>query len=246
MTADGMERVTPADDGGADVADVPADGEVSLALEGAALATYRVLRTLLRGVCKLWFRYEVVGRENLPATGGFVLAPGAHRSIIDTPMVSLAGPRVLRYMGAETYFRIPGFGWFLRAMGGFPVERSATDRQALRLSEWILDNGEPLAVFPESTRGTGPIVQPLKEGAAFLSCRTGVPIVPVGIGGGERALPKGRNVAAPRKIVLVIGEPLHPPARDGRVKRSQVRQLTADLHERLQTLFDEAQIRAGV
>ncbi|MEM9134080.1 MAG: lysophospholipid acyltransferase family protein [Actinomycetota bacterium] len=221
------------------------DPGVSLELEGAYRVTYRILRTALRAICKLWFRFEVHGRENLPATGGFVLAPGAHRSIIDTPMVSLAGPRVLRYMGAENYFSIPVFGFFLKAMGGFPVERAATDRQAMRLAEWILRNGEPLAVFPESTRGEGPIVGELKEGASFLACRTGVPIVPVGLGGGERALPKGRNVARPRKIVLVIGEPIHPPVKEGRVKRSDVRGVTAELHESLQQLFDEAQIRAG-
>ncbi|MCP5034542.1 MAG: 1-acyl-sn-glycerol-3-phosphate acyltransferase, partial [Actinomycetia bacterium] len=153
------------------------EGEQSLALEGAARLTYRAIRSLLRLVATIYFRLEVKGRENLPEIGGFVLAPGGHRSIIDTPMVSLAGYRVLRYMGAETYFNIPGFGWFLRAMGGFPVERTATDRSALRLAEWVLNNGEPLAVFPEGTRQEGPIIQPLKEGAAFLACRTGVPIV---------------------------------------------------------------------
>ena len=220
----------------------------SIQLVGAARLVYQLIRGLLRGVSKVWFRFEVTGREHVPATGGFVLAPGGHRSILDTPMVSLAGPRVLRHMGAESYFKIPGFGWFLRAMGGFPVERSATDRSALRLAEWLLVNGEPLAVFPESTRQTGPIIQPLKEGAALLSCRTGLPILPVGIGGAERALPKGAKVARPRKVTLVIGEPLLPPERPdgGRVKRSQVRRLTEQLSTELQNVFDEAQMRAGV
>lgn len=228
----------------------PSDTEppVSLALEGSARATYQVIRWLLRLVASLYFRLDVVGREHLPTSGGFVLAPGGHRSILDTPMVSLAGFRVLRYMGAETYFNIPGLGWFLRAMGGFPVERSATDRSALRLAEWVLNNGEPLAVFPEGTRQQGPLIQPLKEGAAFLACRTGVPIVPVGIGGTERAMPKGRYLAIPRKLTLVIGQPIVAPAREEgkRVKRSQVRQVTEQLSDELQKLFDEAQIRAGV
>ncbi|MCP4221987.1 MAG: 1-acyl-sn-glycerol-3-phosphate acyltransferase [Actinomycetia bacterium] len=224
------------------------EGEQSLALEGAARLTYRAIRSLLRLVATIYFRLEVKGRENLPEIGGFVLAPGGHRSIIDTPMVSLAGYRVLRYMGAETYFNIPGFGWFLRAMGGFPVERTATDRSALRLAEWVLNNGEPLAVFPEGTRQEGPIIQPLKEGAAFLACRTGVPIVPVGIGGSERAMPRGRHLALPRKITMVIGEPILPPvkAEGERVKRSSVRRVTDQLSNDLQILFDEAQIRAGV
>jgi 1-acyl-sn-glycerol-3-phosphate acyltransferase len=216
-------------------------------LEGVARLTYRVIRSLLRLVIKTWFRLEVHGRSRLPAAGGFVLAPGGHRSIIDTPVISLAGPRVLRYMGAETYFNIPVLGWFLRAMGGFPVERSATDRRALRLAEWILDNGEPLAVFPEGTRQEGPLIQPLKEGAAFLACRTGAPIVPVGVGGTERAMPKGARLARPRKVVMVIGEPILPPVRGPgeRVKRSEGTRVTEQLSASLQALCDEAQVRAG-
>ncbi|MCP5028475.1 MAG: 1-acyl-sn-glycerol-3-phosphate acyltransferase, partial [Actinomycetia bacterium] len=118
----------------------------------------------------------------------------------------------------------------------------------LRLAEWVLNNGEPLAVFPEGTRQEGPIIQPLKEGAAFLACRTGVPIVPVGIGGSERAMPRGRHLALPRKITMVIGEPILPPvkAEGERVKRSSVRRVTDQLSNDLQILFDEAQIRAGV
>jgi len=226
-----------------------AGAEISLELVGAPRLVYRAIRGVLRAVSAAWFRVEVTGREHVPLSGGYIVAPGGHRSIIDTPMVSLAGPRVLRYMGAENYFEIPVLGWFLRAMGGFPVERSATDRTALRLAEWVLRNGEPLVVFPESTRQEGPLlVEPLKEGAAFLACRAQVPIVPVGIGGAERAMPKGAWWARPRKIALVIGEPIHPVTRDNgsRVKRSDVRRLTEQLSGDLQALFDEAQIRAGV
>jgi 1-acyl-sn-glycerol-3-phosphate acyltransferase len=156
-------------------------------------------------------------------------------------------PRVLRYMGAEKYFAIPGLGSFLRAVGGFPVERAIADREALRLSERILEGGEPLVVFPESTRHDGPIIGPIKEGAAFMACRAGVPIVPVGIGGAERALPIGGRFIRPRKCTLVIGEPIMPPPRapGERVRRSAVRETSTLLHERLQELFDEAQIRAG-
>lgn len=208
---------------------------------------YRVLRTALAGVLRVLLRLSVTGQEHIPATGGFILAPGGHRSILDTPLASMAGSRVLRYMGAETYFRIPGLGLFLRSMGGFPVERSTTDRLALRLSEEVLRNGEPLVVFPEGTRQEGPIVQPLKEGAAFLACRAGVPIVPVGIGGAARAMPKGARWIRPTRVALVVGEPIHPPVRaEGeRVKRSAVRDLSDELHTTLQDLFDEAQIRAG-
>ncbi len=248
-TPEPSRSVTPAPSARrSSVAEVSSEEEVSLALTGGYRVAYRVIRTLLRGIIHGAFRLEVTGREHLPTSGGFILAPGGHRSILDTPVVSLAGPRVLRYMGAETYFGIPVLGWFLRAMGGFPVERSATDRNALRLAEWVLRNGEPLAVFPEGTRKEGPLITEMKEGAAFLAGRAEVPIVPVGIGGGARALPLGAYVPRPRKITMVIGEPIQPPARSdgGRVKRSEVARVSGQLRDSLQALFDEAQIRAGV
>ncbi len=225
-----------------------ADVAEAVAMSGASRAVYRVLRGAIWVIAKGLVRLSVVGAENIPATGGYVLAPGGHRSILDTPLASMAGPRVLRYMGAETYFKIPGLGFFLRAMGGFPVERALTDRAALRISEEVLRNGEPLVVFPEGTRQEGPEVQPLKEGAVFLAARAGVPIVPIGIGGAERAMPKGARYIKPTKVALVVGEPIYPPARaDGeRVKRSVVKSLSQELRETLQELFDEAQIRAGV
>ncbi|MGI9597087.1 MAG: lysophospholipid acyltransferase family protein [Acidimicrobiales bacterium] len=224
----------------------PAEAVRAAEMGGGARLAYRGLRGLVWLIARLLVRVSVTGIEKVPKTGGYILAPGGHRSILDTPLASLASPRVLRYMGAENYFKIPGLGLFLRVMGGFPVERSMTDRMALRLSEEVLRNGEPLVVFPEGTRQEGPIVKPLKEGASFLACRASVPIVPVGIGGAERAMPKGARYVRPGKVAIIVGEPLHPPERvDGqRVKRSAVSDLTAELHQRLQELFDEAQVNA--
>ncbi|MFT7598488.1 MAG: 1-acyl-sn-glycerol-3-phosphate acyltransferase [Acidimicrobiales bacterium] len=208
---------------------------------------YQALRRTLAAFFRVWLRLEVHGAENIPETGGFVLAPGAHRSILDTPVVGISSGRMLRYMGADKYFAVPVFGWFLTAVGGFPVEREFTDRAALRLAQSLLEDGHPLVVFPEATRFEGPLVQPLKEGAAFLACRAGTPLVPIGIGGAQRALPIGGRFLRPTKVVLVVGEPIWPPAVEagGRAKRSQVHAMSNELHQTLQALFDEAQIKAG-
>ena len=63
-------------------------------------------------------------------------------------------------------------------------------------------------LFPEGERKTGPIVQPLFDGAAYVAVKAGVPIVPVGIGGSERAMPKGAKFISPRKVHVVIGKPI--------------------------------------
>lgn len=221
-------------------------------LDPAAVTTgqrilFKVGQQVVRALTVVLFRMRIVGRERLPAAGGYVVAPGAHRSIIDTPVTAVVSTRMFRFMGAESYFRIPVLGWFLRAAGGFPVERGTTDRQALRLAEAVLAAGDPLVVFPEATRHSGPDVQPLKDGAAFLAARTGVPIVPIGIGGGETVWPKGRRLPRPGSMVVIVGNPIHPVARaEGeRVRRSEVRRLTAELHASLQSLFDDAEARLG-
>ena len=103
------------------------------------------------------------------------------------------------------------FGWLLSALGGFPVTRGTADREALQRCIAVLEEGEPLVLFPEGERKDGPIVQPLFDGAAYIAVKAGVPIVPVGIGGSERVMPKGARFIYPRKVHVVIGPPIPAP-----------------------------------
>lgn len=209
------------------------------------LLFYRVARFLLVAVlCRLWFRMTFTGRENLPASGPYVVAP-VHRSNLDTLFVGGLTSRRLRYMGKDSLWKTRFFGAMFSALGAFPVHRGTADREALRRCIEVLQGGEPLVIFPEGTRQSGPTVQPLFEGAAYVATRAGVPIVPVGIGGSEAAMPKGSKVIRPVKVHVVIGQPLAPPAWDGRVPRAAVHDLTKELSTELQRLFDEASARAG-
>ena len=85
------------------------------------------------------------------------------------------------------------------------------------------------------------------EGATFLSARTGAPIIPIGIGGSDRAMPKGSAVPKPYTIQVVIGPPIPSPARTegGRVSRSAVRAATQALVPQLQAVYDQAQSKTG-
>ena len=210
----------------------------------AQLAFYRLVRNALALFCRLYWRQTLEGTENVP-DGPFILAP-VHRSNIDTPLVCSVTKRRLRYMGKETVWKYRLPGWVLNALGGFPVHRGHADREAMRRCLEVLRGGEPLVVFPEGTRQSGPLVQPLFEGAAYLALRTGAPIVPVGIGGSERAMPKGSKMLRPVKVHVVVGQPIHPDADpSGRASRRAVHELTERLREELQRLFDEARIKAG-
>jgi 1-acyl-sn-glycerol-3-phosphate acyltransferase len=90
-------------------------------------------------------------------------------------------------------------------------------------------------------------VEDLFDGVAYVAARAGVPIVPMGIGGSERMMPKGAKLPRPSKLVLIVGQPIPAPERTegGRVPRSAVTALTAQVQTAVQALFDEAQVRAG-
>jgi len=209
-------------------------------------ASYQFWKAIATGFIRLMTRMTVDGKENLPRTGSYVLAP-VHRSYVDTPIAAGVTRRRMRFMGKDSMWKNKPFGWLLSSVGGFPVTRGTTDIEALKRCIHVLNNGEPLVMFPEGERKSGPIVQPLFEGAAYVACRGRVPIIPVGIGGSERVMPKGAKFIYPRKVRVIVGQPIYPLIDgNGRAPRSEVKRLTAELHEQLQILFDEAQTRVGL
>jgi 1-acyl-sn-glycerol-3-phosphate acyltransferase len=208
---------------------------------------YGSVRNLVTGLSRAFFRLEVVGKERIPASGPFILAP-VHRDNVDTPIISAVTRRRMRYLGKQEMWKFRWSAWFFSNMGGIPVNRGAPDRDALRHCQAVLEAGEPLVLFPEGTRHSGPIVrrEDLHEGVSYLALRAGAPIVPVGIGGSEGAQPKGSKFLRPHKVVLVVGEPIPvEKVAGGRVRRPAVHELTDRLRDELQILFDEAQVRAG-
>ncbi|WP_117000439.1 lysophospholipid acyltransferase family protein [Desertimonas flava] len=210
-------------------------------------AAYYVVRAIVATATRLYTRMHIDGRERLPRTGAYVLAP-VHRSYIDTPISSCLTRRRLRFMGKDSLWKYRASAWLLSSLGGFPVTRGTADREALKRCVAVLEAGEPLVLYPEGERKSGPVVQPLFDGAVYVALRAGVPIVPVGIGGSERVMPKDAKFIFPRKVHVVIGEPILPVATvgdSGRVARSAIRRHSDQLHATLQELFDEAMRRVG-
>lgn len=198
------------------------------------------------GIARTYFRATVKGQEHVPASGAFIISPN-HRSNLDSPAVALVTKRRMRFMGKESLWKRKWSAWYFTTAGGFPVERATADRAALPACLEVLDRGEPLVLFPEGTRQSGPEIVEMFDGPAWLAARAQVPIVPVGIGGSEKMMGKGAKFPRPSKLAVVIGEPIVAPPKteSGRVPRKAVRDLTEQLRDDLQRLFDEAQALAG-
>jgi 1-acyl-sn-glycerol-3-phosphate acyltransferase len=212
---------------------------------GIERTSYAVVRGLFLGLAKAYFRLEIRGAENVPPHGPFVLAP-VHRSNLDFILVATVRPPRMRYMGKASIWKWGPLGKFVSMLGAFPVHRGTADRESLRTCMQVIENGEPLVMFPEGTRRSGVAVEDLFDGPAYVASRAGVPIVPVGIGGSDGAMPVGARFIRPHKVVLVVGEPIVPPVGDGtgRVKRRVVRELTEQVQVDLQRLYDEARAAA--
>ena len=210
------------------------------------LYAYGFARFLVNFVNRAAWRVKVVGAEKLPS-GPFILAP-VHRSNLDTLLVASLTKRRLRYMGKDGVWKYRLGGAILSALGGFPVHRGMADREAMRRCNLVLAGGEPLVLFPEGTRKSGPVVDGLFEGAAYIATKGGVPIVPVGIGGSERAWGKSRKIPRFTRVILLVGDPIYPEAKStkGRVSRSTLNELSSELSMSLQTLFDQAQSALGL
>ena len=206
---------------------------------------YRIIRFLIEVFCRIYFRLRVFGSDNIPKTGAFILAP-IHRSNVDTPIVSVVTKRRLRFMGKDSLWKIKPIGVILSARGGFPVTRGSADLEALKRCLAVLKLGEPLVMFPEGTRQSGPKIHPLFDGAAYLAIKADVPIVPVGFGGTEGVMPKGSKMVLPRRCSVVVGKPIYPPKSEtGRLPRTATTDLTAELIAALQVVFDQAKQKVG-
>jgi 1-acyl-sn-glycerol-3-phosphate acyltransferase len=205
---------------------------------------YSFARAVVLSLCKVIFAVRVSGREHVPTSGAYIVAP-THRSILDVPFAAFITRRKIRFLAKEELFSTAIGRRLFTALGAIRVERGTADRGALRALEDALTAGSPVAVFPEGTRASGPRVAELFDGAAYLAVKLQVPIVPVGVGGSEGILPKGKRLPRIRRVAVVVGEPIEPPEPTTRARRAAAAKLTGELAAELQRILTEALARAG-
>ena len=135
---------------------------------------------LVRGLLTAIWGIKATGLENVPLTGPLIIAAN-HASLVDAPLVAaVIAPRRRPFaMGKRELFENPILGWWLRRAGAFPIDRRGDAISALRRALDVLEKGGCLAIYPEGTRVKPGQRRAPKAGVAFLSARTGAPVVPV-------------------------------------------------------------------
>lgn len=183
---------------------------------------------------RLYFRCEVHGSHHLPPEGGVILASN-HVSYLDPPLMGCAVNRPVHFMGKKELFDIPIFGWTVRKLHAFPVERNGADRQAIKQALHVINQGEVLGIFPEGTRGDGTTLLKPQLGTVLLASKSGAPIVPMAIVGADKVLPPGKRFPRPVKIKVYIGAPIYLPD----IPRDSYRESIAEHSETLMNRIDE-------
>jgi 1-acyl-sn-glycerol-3-phosphate acyltransferase len=143
---------------------------------------FRATKVVSRVLLSSFFRLEKDGVENLPQKSTFILLP-KHQRWVDIPLLSLATPRPLYYVAKYDLFQNPLSNWFLRSLGGIPLnrQRPLKSRQALQAMIEFLKHGEGIVVFPEGTYYRNKMGPGHVGVVRLILSRLSLPFIPVGV-----------------------------------------------------------------
>ena len=154
---------------------------------------YRLLKSIVRFIFKLFTDWEIVGLENVPPDGPFISVSN-HTHWLDPPLIMTSLPRRVYPLAADKWRRRPVIGQLIASVRAIFIVRGEVDRRALRKAMEALKQGKVLGIAPEGTRSKTGALQRGRGGAAYIACLTGVPLVPVGVIGIEKALSELRQI----------------------------------------------------
>jgi len=192
-------------------------------------------RTVFRA---LGLRFDISGEDNVPRSGGAVMAIN-HVGYLDFTFAGLAAlksERLVRFMAKKEVFDHAVAGPLMRGMKHIPVDRVGAAAESYQRAVECLERGEIVGVFPEATISQSFELKEFKTGAARMAMEAGVPLLPCVVWGSQRVFTKNRpkDLTRGTPIRIVVGEPFSP------APGSDPLEVTADLKARMQVLLDEA------
>ena len=165
---------------------------------------YKIFKVL----CRFWYgtilRTRVIGAENIPANGAFILAAN-HVSNWDPPFLGTFIDREVCYMGKEELFKNPVMAWICRHLHVFPVKRGAADKSAIKTALKLLRDGKCFGIFPEGTRSKTGKLGRAEAGVSLIAAMSKAPIIPAAIVNTEKIFSREKFLPRP---AVVYGKPL--------------------------------------
>jgi 1-acyl-sn-glycerol-3-phosphate acyltransferase len=176
---------------------------------------YWFMKNLVAGpILKTVFRPWVTGHDNIPKTGGVILASN-HLSVIDSVILPLVVDRRIYFLAKSDYFTGKGLkNWaikhFLLGTGMLPIDRSGgkASEASLNTGLEVVAKGDVLGIYPEGTRSPDGKMYRGRTGVARMILEGHVPVIPVAMVDTEKVMPIGSKLPKVRRIGIVFGEPL--------------------------------------
>ncbi|MBR4173081.1 MAG: 1-acyl-sn-glycerol-3-phosphate acyltransferase, partial [Clostridia bacterium] len=160
---------------------------------------YRFAVSLMRFFLFFVFRIEKEGDENEPKSGGVIYAAN-HMSCYDPIVIAVTSKRQISFMGKKELFKFKPFGYILKSLGAFPVNRGKGDLGAVKAGLSILKDERVMMLFPEGKRIDKGEIVPAKPGVALFATHAKVPVMPIKICGEYKFM---------HKIKVIYGKPIY-------------------------------------
>ncbi|RZU61517.1 lysophospholipid acyltransferase family protein [Zhihengliuella halotolerans] len=179
------------------------------------MGVFNGVRSTVASSLRTFCRPTVIGVENIPDEGPFIVASN-HLSFLDSVIIQALMPRPVAFFAKAEYFTTPGLKGrvmkaFFESVGSIPVERGEQAASVAALDQLveILEAGGGIGIYPEGTRSRDGRLYRGRTGVGWLALSTGVPVLPVGLIGTEKLQPADTNKVRPQHFTLKVGEPLH-------------------------------------
>ncbi len=193
-----------------------------------------VSQVIIFPIYKLLFRGILVGRENIPKQGSFILVSN-HGSLFDPPLLGHAVGRNISFMAKSELFSIPLLGYIIKACGAYPVKRGMADKNTIKIACEKLSNNKSIGIFIDGTRQKDGRVNKPKQGAALLAFKNQKLLLPVAIINSHKLVRFRFCIPFFTKIVIKVGKPINPPKFSSKDKLAIV---TRSLQESINNMLD--------
>jgi len=203
---------------------------------------YQLSRIVAGPILHTIWRPKVTGAENIPVSGGAILAAN-HQSVVDSVFLPLMLDRPVTFSAKAEYFTASGpmarvWAYYLRATNQLQMDRDGprAAQDTLEAALTLLQQGQLFGIYPEGTRSPDGRLYRGRPGVGWLALKSGLPVIPVALSGTRKVLPPGRMIPRPGRIGVTIGKPvaLAPELFDappGKARRQIADQVMAAIQE---------------
>ncbi len=197
---------------------------------------YYIFKGILKAFYTIFFRYEKRGTENIPSSGGVIIASN-HLSYLDPPLIGISIKKRPLFIAKGSLFRNPAIGWFVK-LYSLPVDRDNPKPSTMKEALKALRAGKAVIIFPEGTRSHDGSIREGKKGVGALAALSKAPVVPALIEGTDKALPVGAKFFKPAKVRVTFGRPIYYNKEE---KNKEIQEkISEEVMDRIRELKEEA------